>query len=337
VKILIAAHLFYPSVGGIETVTMQLAVEFANQGHEVIVTTPFPADRPDAFPFRVVRSPGWRRLWGLAARCDVFFSSNISLKLAWPAILLGRPWVIAHHTWIARTDGRLGWRDRLKLRLVRRASNIAVSRAIASHLGTDAAVIENPYDDGLFRDLGRPERSRDLVFLGRLVSDKGCDLLIEALGRLREEGLAPRLTIIGAGPERAALERQAVERGVSGQVEFAGVLVGEALVSSLNDHRILVAPSRWQEPFGLIALEGMACGCVVVGSGGGGLGDAIGPGGLTFPNGDVAALAAALTSVLASPALRAGFRAKAADHLALHRRGIVAKQYLKVLSEAARA
>ena len=59
--------------------------------------------------------------------------------------------------------------------------------------------------------------------------------------------------------------------GLERQVEFTGVLQGETLVRTLNAHRIMVVPSRTPEPFGVVALEGIACGCVVVGSEGGGL------------------------------------------------------------------
>ena len=122
---------------------------------------------------------------------------------------------------------------------------------------------------------------------------------------------------------------------LSDQVQFAGVKRGAALAEALNAHRVMVVPSLWNEPFGVVALEGMACGCVVIGSEGGGLKQAIGPAGLTFPNGDVAGLAAAIDKALRDPVVRERCRAAAPAHLALHRPATVAKRYLDVFEQAA--
>ena len=99
----------------------------------------------------------------------------------------------------------------------------------------------------------------------------------------------------------------------------------------LNAHQILVIPSRWQEPFGIVALEGIACGCVVVGSEGGGLKEAIGDCGPTFPNGDVQALTQTLVELLTNTGKLSTYRANAASHLSHHTSKAVAKAYLQVL------
>jgi len=79
------------------------------------------------------------------------------------------------------------------------------------------------------------------------------------------------LTIIGSGPEEYSLRKLADDIGITGQVSFLGVKRGEESARLLNQHEILVIPSRWEEPFGIVSLEGIACGCVVIGSEGGGL------------------------------------------------------------------
>lgn len=103
---------------------------------------------------------------------------------------------------------------------------------------------------------------------------------------------------------------------------------------ALNEIDCLVVPSVWSEPFGIVALEGIACGCLVIGSQGGGLKDAIGPCGLTYPNGDVAALAAAMRRVLDEPSLGTELRAKAPAHLARHSPQAVVDAYLQVMQRA---
>ena len=158
--------------------------------------------------------------------------------------------------------------------------------------------------------------------------------MLEALAELKKGGMTPRLTIIGDGPERGPLHRQAEALGVATQVEFTGILTGEALVRAINGHRVMVVPSRTPEPFGVVALEGIACGCGLVGSVGGGLQDAIGPCGLTFPNGDGSALADRICQMLHDDVLYESLRNQAATHLEKHRPARVAESYLEVFRKA---
>jgi glycosyltransferase involved in cell wall biosynthesis len=234
-------------------------------------------------------------------------------------------------------DGSLAWQDRFKHRLLHRANNIAISQAIADSLPVPATVVGDPYDVSLFRLLPEVPRDRDLVFLGRLVSDKGVDLLLAALVNLGSRGLQPRLTVIGSGSEASQLKKMAAQLGLAGQVEWFGPKQGPDLVTLLNRHRIMVVPSRWREPFGVVALEGLACGCVVVGSEGGGLRDAIGPCGLTFPNGNVPALADRLAELLTAPDRLAHFRSETPAHLEKFHPTRVAQAYIKIFESALRS
>lgn len=328
-KILLASHFFHPSVGGIEEVSRVLASEFTTAGHDVRVVTATREDDGTRFPFQVHRHPSPAALLELVRWCDVFFQNNISLQTAWPLAIVRRPWVIAHHTWIARTDGRRGWRDRLKHSLSTRAQNIAVSNAIASHLSAPAAVIGNPYRHEVFRLDPAAQRDLDLVFVGRLVRDKGVDLLLDAL-----KTLPMRLTIVGRGPEESALRAQCERLGLGERVVFAGMKADAELAALLNRHRVIVIPSRWEEPFGLVALEGIACGCVAAGSRGGGLPDAIGACGVTFARNDPTDMARVLAELWRSDLKP--FRDAAPEHLARHSARTVAGEYLRVLEEAAR-
>lgn len=335
-KILLSSHFFYPSIGGIEQVSRTLALEFTKAGHEVRVVTTTREKGALDYPFEIIRRPGPFQLVRLVRWCDVFFHNNISLQTAWPLLLVRKPWVVAHHTWLARVNGRRGVRDWIKRRASRHASNITVSKAVAKDLPAPSVVIGNPYRDEVFKKNPAVARERELVFLGRLVWDKGVDLLISALHILKQKGIAPRLTIIGDGPERAPLERQIRERGLDGQVAFEGIRVGPDLAALLNAHKIIVIPSRWQEPFGLVALEGIACGCVAIGAECGGLPDAIGSAGVTFPCGEVEVMAQSIEAMLWNEAVLAPYCAAADAHLRNHTAGIVARKYLAVLEAALR-
>ncbi len=332
-KILILSHAFAPNLGGIETVTELLASEFSRRGHEVRVVTRTESPEPDRYPFTVIRRPSPLQLLKSAFWCDVFFQNGVSLRTAWALLLVRRPWVTTHQTWISRADRRISWRDRLKRSLLRLATNVSISREVAKDIGVSSTIIPNPYRDQFFREIPGFGRDRDLVFVGRLVSDKGVDLLIRALAILKSRNATPNLTVVGSGPELRALTLLTEELGLAGRVEFAGPRSGQSLVETLNRHRILVVPSRWFEPFGIVALEGAACGCVVIGSSQGGLSDAIGPCGLTFPNGDVEALSRAIGQALTDSDATAKLRAEAPAHLRRHSVAAITDAYLQLFDQ----
>ena len=315
-----------------------LAEQFAAAGHEVRLVTHAPADAAtddSRFAYPVFRRPGALKMLGLLRWCDVYFQNNISVRTLWPLLGVRRPWVPAHHTWLTRVDGSVGWQDRLKKFLLHHGTPIAVSHEVAQSLEVPGTVvIGNPYKTDLFRELPEVPRTRDLIFLARLVSDKGGDLLLDALADLKAHGFLPALTVVGDGPELPNLRRQVEALGLTRQVEFTGLLQGEELVRTINRHRVMVVPSRTPEPFGVVALEGIACGCVVVGSEGGGLSDAIGKCGLTFPNHDKQALAGAISRVLVDPLLYDALRAEAPAHLRRHEPSRVAEAYVRVFEKA---
>jgi len=331
-RLLVYSPAFLPQVGGLEINVATLSEQFARAGHEVVVVTRTGAQGGEpAASYRVVRRPGARELLRWARWCDVFHQANVSLRGLWPLLLVRRPWVVSHHSWYCRTDGRIAWPDRLKRYLLRfAAGSISVSHAVAADLATPSVVIPNSYRDDLFRILPGIERTGDFVFVGRLVSDKGVDLLLEALAILAREGLEPRLTIVGDGPEAPRLREQAARLGIAGRVAFLGLQQGREVVAILNGHRVMVIPSRYQEPFGIVALEGIACGCLVVGSEGGGLKEAIGACGRTFRNGDAGDLARVLGDVLRHPERDGDLLRHAADHLARHSQERVTAAYLQV-------
>jgi len=118
-------------------------------------------------------------------------------------------------------------------------------------------------------------------------------------------------------------------------VNFVGPLRGNDVAVCLNRHRYILVPSLWEEPFGNVVLEGMACGCLPIVSDGGGLPDAIGNAGISFKRGDTAALVNCIKEVINHPDLEQQLRNAAKDHLAKHYPDIVSQQYLEVIAEVA--
>ncbi len=334
-KILLCSYAFAPSVGGIETVSRILAEQFTLLGAKVTVVTYTPGQPIDA-AYEVLRHPSFGKLYELARQSDVAFQNNISLNMLPPLLAARKPVVVAHHTWIRRTDGSLGWQDHLKLLATRACQNIAISKAIAASLPGNSVTIGDPFEPGEFRGLESGYRTRDIVFMGRLVTDKGCDLALRSLAILQKEGMRPTFTIIGDGPEATALKRLSAELGLTDQVTFLGAM-REGRGREVARHKIMIIPSKWAEPFGVVALEGLAAGCVLAASSGGGLPDAVGPCGLLFPNGDIAAMASALKELLANPALREELLIERDHHLENFKPEVAAKRYLDVLASAIRA
>ena len=333
-NILLSSYAFFPYIGGIESASELLASEFVRLGHEVCILTQTPGADREGWDFEVLRKPSARELLRAVLWCDIFFHNNISLQSLWPLLFARRPWIVTHQTWITRLDRSLDWRDHLKRFLLRGATNVSISRAMAESLPVASELIPNPYRDEIFYPMPDVSRDKDLVFLGRLVSDKGVDLLIEAVKLLREGGLTVGLTVVGSGPQEDSLKALAQTLGVTPQIDFTGPKGGVELAQILNAHHILAVPSRWAEPFGIVALEGIACGCAVVGSQAGGLPDAIGPCGVTFPNGNAPALASALCETLSREGRLAELRAGAPEHLAKHRARAVAYAYLEIFQRS---
>jgi glycogen(starch) synthase len=334
-KILMSSFFFFPSVGGIEQVSLALAQEFTAAGHEVIIITTTPTNCKELnFPFVVERRPGFRRVYELARWCDVYFQNNISLQYAWPLLFVNRPWVIAHHTWIARMDTSVEWRDAVKQNLARYAENISISRAMATHLKVPSVVVGNPYRDDLFQRDRSSIRDRHLAFVGRLVKEKGVDILLDALALLRKKGLHPNLSIIGSGPEQNNLVLLAERLELTQQVSFTGTTTGTALVELLNRHQNIVIPSRWQEPFGLVALEGVACGCRAIVANCGGLPEAVEGLASVFKHEDSASLASEIEQHLREPFDWEKYWGECEPILRKHRAKEVAARYLKIIASA---
>jgi glycosyltransferase involved in cell wall biosynthesis len=336
VKILLTSYVFSPSVGGIETVSALLAPEFVRAGHEVILVTRTKPDDGKSWPFEIHRNPSPAKFIELTRWCDVFFQNNISLQLAWPLLFVPRPWIIAHNTWIGPYGQSGNIRDHIKRSLLRYGTNVTISRPVADDIPVISTVVGNPYSDTVFRHHPEIPRDRELVYLGRLVSDKGVDLLIHSLVDLRKLGIFPRLTIIGSGSEEAALRRMATEMGVHEQIEFAGSKGPHDVARLLNAHQILVVPSLWPEPFGIVALEGLGSGCAVIAAKGGGLPEVVGPCGVLFEMGNRRALTQALHTLLTKPEARNKLLEHAEEHLDQFKAATIASRYLQVFERAIR-
>jgi glycosyltransferase involved in cell wall biosynthesis len=139
-----------------------------------------------------------------------------------------------------------------------------------------------------------------VAFAGRLVPEKGADVLLDAFARVAGRHPAARLLVAGDGPQRGALAAQAAAAGLGGRVELLGHLGREELERRFAGAWVQAAPVRWAEPFGLVAAEAAMRGTAVVASARGGLAEVVADGetGLLVPAGEAGALAGALDALL---------------------------------------
>lgn len=158
-----------------------------------------------------------------------------------------------------------------------------------------------------------------LVFVGRLAAVKGVPVLLEALAEVADlPGI--RLTLIGDGPERAALEAQVARLGLQGIVTFAGYLDSAGVAGVLKTADALVLPS-FAEGLPVVLMEAMAAGLAVVTTQIAGIPELVQDGvtGRLVPPGNRAALVLALREVLTDPGQaaamgRAAMARVAAEH-----------------------
>ncbi|MCC6818851.1 MAG: glycosyltransferase family 4 protein [Bacteroidia bacterium] len=283
-KILVYSSVFYPAIGGIENHTLFLVREFVDQGHQFKLVTEQTQDpnKPlDAIEV-VHASDKWRQLQ-LFFWSDLVYMPNITLKGVWLfAFNPFKKWVISHNDFHLMYSNDL--KTKFKNFLIKRASgNISVSQSVADFLKVPSKVIYNCYNNDLFKLYPDELRVYDFAFVGRLVSQKGCELLIDACAEIE---LNYTLNIIGDGFEMEALKAKVSQLGLNLKIHFLGFKQNEDLARLLNQHHTMIVPSLDVEGFGIVALEGMACGCHMIVSNAGGLSEAVANHGDVFPMGD---------------------------------------------------
>lgn len=164
-------------------------------------------------------------------------------------------------------------------------------------------------DPDLYQPMAARRRPMDgavVGYVGRIVPEKGIETLIEAVARIPAR---PTLRVVGSGDHRLTLELLSERLGVRDRVRFQPAVPAEQVPALLNELDVLVLPSRtqpnWKEQFGRVLVEAMACEVPVIGSDSGEIPNVIGEAGLTFAEGDVAALSALIRRVTEDAALAA--------------------------------
>lgn len=328
-KILVYSSVFYPNVGGIENLALVLIEQFMAAGHEVKVITEQKQDpSKPKLPFDIVESNNKLAQIRLFFWCDFVFMPNITLKGVWLFALNPFKKLIISHNDFHLAYHKKWWAD-VKMKVIKRAfKNISVSQSLADFLKIPCTVIHNCYNNNIFKLYTEEKRDNDFVFVGRLVSSKGCLLLVEAFSRLKGNYT---LNIIGDGPEMSNIKTLVTQHGLEGRVIFSGFMHGEELARALNRHKVMVVPPIGVEGFGIVALEGLACGCEMIVSKAGGLPEAVADYGLIFEMNDVEALVNCMQIAIEKPDKNIISPQKKA-FLEEHYKERVAQKYLEVFS-----
>ena len=284
-RILLVSRAFTPAVGGIERFAESLAGWLARRGHVVIVVTRTETDgREPEWPYRVVRRPSAERVLALARSADVVHANGLSLRGVGLGLVSRRPTVVTHHGHQAVCPTGLcmprqgactagpplgpcggcperGLKGAGDVRLHDAASrtvaeNVAVSDYLSSRLRLPRSrMIYSPVSAEAFAAATDSAGGDGLVvFAGRLVSEKGLDLLVRAIALVPDA----RLEVVGDGPMLRDFRGLVDELGLSVRVSFLGSQPFAGVADAYRRASVVCVPSLWDEPFGFVAAEAMA-------------------------------------------------------------------------------
>lgn len=318
--------------GGAESQVRTLAKRLEELGHQVTVVTPMLDESPRRTAQRhakvAVGRLGYPRrpviggailnlrlaafLWRQRHRYDawhVHIGHNLGATTCLIGSFLKKPVIVKVSGWweleqgvLAPDAGLFGRAARACLR--RATATQAISSRIAAELELCGfpreriVMLPNAVDLSRFRPVSldrSPGKPFTVVFVGRLVDEKGLPTLLEAWAEAFGDKRDVRLKLVGEGPTEAALRAQARALGVEGAVEFTGFK--PRVEEALADAHVGVLPSRI-EGLSNVLLELMACGLPTIASQVSGSEDFVvtGRNGWLFPVGDVKALAGHLRS-----------------------------------------
>lgn len=364
-KVLLYSHSFYPSIGGIETVSMALAEGFLSNGITLKVITRTADIGDKELPFEVLRNPDRQQQIDLVRWADVVLFNGASLALQPWIILYRKPFVWIHTGYQVSCIDGLGWVNGKRAPLdpwrsflfhkdlkgwnwgLAAVTKLLIRRTVAKHMvAKNIAITEwmlkiqalprqvciyNPFPiNGI--DVSVKEHDYDFLYLGRIVSEKGVLTLLKAFSKvLLMRNQSHKLLIVGDGDWRKNMEIAAKELGISNLVTFAGSQTGDALLSWLSKGKIGVIPSEWYEAMGGVALELMSLGKNLIVSEKGGLRECVGNAALTFPNGDYEALAECMCKLLDDTPLREAQLLEARERIKLFNPSISVSKYVSLL------
>jgi spore coat protein SA len=298
----------------------------------------FPTRRRDLYPLSHQSSEVWRAcefvrlipvarryeeqlwLWALVRRLREFDVLHIHNRPRWVATLrrMGYDGVILLHL---QNDHLGHWTSVMLDDLSLRVDQVAVCSNFlrdcfarkSSSLAAKTKVVFNGVNCELFFPQEETRESKTILFVGRLDAEKGVLQLIKAYARILQAHPDAKLVIGGTTGfgthQETPYVRQvrelanSVQQNCKGNIQFTGYIHHEKdLPAWFQRATVFASPSLFQEPFGLVNAEAMACATPVVGSNRGGIPEVLGSAGRVIDPEDTENFAATLSGLLAQPA-----------------------------------
>jgi glycosyltransferase involved in cell wall biosynthesis len=258
-----------PGYGGIEWVVSLLADGLADAGHEVTLFASGDSHTKARLSYVFRRAPSERigqTFWELrhalgalerAGEFDVLNDHTGLLGLTLGG-LVSTPFV---HTVHGPVDGEPGLLYEQVVSIVPNTKLISLSmnqRAPKPDLPW-IANCHNALDLSMYPV--KPHTGEYLLFIGRMSADKGCH---RAIAVAAETGLPLKIAGKNREPAEQAYFREFVEPHLNERIQFLGEVNHGQKVELLQDARVTLFPIEWEEPFGLVMIESMACGTPVI-------------------------------------------------------------------------
>lgn len=369
-KVILYCYAFYPSIGGIESVTKTLAQTISEMGHECIVMTETQSQDPDLFAFKVIRTAGSREILSQMRKNDLICCIELSMKYFLLSKIARIPMIWVHNGYKLSCIDAVGWyldgpapltpwasvifymknkgmfyalKEGFKLYSRRWASNlifknIAASKWIAMRQPLKNQVqIYPPFTvNQFFSSNGILHKEFDFLYFGRLVSEKGVDVLLHAFKMLLEKpgNKDLKLAIVGYGSAKPDLVKLSAGWDLEKNVFFLGPKRGKDLVDILTKTEITVVPSSWEEPLGGVALEAIAAGRIPIISRNGGLLEIVGDEGLSFENGSFNELSDRMEELINNQKLRELVKSRQIERLDKFDTYLLTSQFLDIFQQA---
>ncbi|MCL4266208.1 MAG: glycosyltransferase family 4 protein [Anaerolineae bacterium] len=313
---------FPPEIGGVQTYLAETMKRLAVQTAVTVITPVIPGQPAHAETFQRItiangRAPAfWKALHQIKPDRVLLGHAHPQLLLAalayknspYATLTYGNDYLAAQQRWHRPLFNWLLSRSRPLLTITNanqfRLQSLGLHDAVIIHPGTDPT---------RYAPLAEAKAAHPtLLTVGRLVSRKGFDLVLQALPTIRVQFPTTRLEIVGDGPHRPRLEQLAHELGVADMVTFHGRVSDNELLAAYRRAHIFVMPAREEkenasiEGFGIVYLEAGACGLPVVAGRSGGVAEAVldGETGILVTPDNPEELAQALIMLLHDPVLQ---------------------------------
>jgi len=326
-KITINTKTYLPNIGGIENYVEMLRKEFEkkNINTKIIADTKSSQNQKNIY-----------RNINFLEKIKLFKKSNLIVMINYTLrdflfFIIFKKKIIINHQINYETDNFIGKvLSYIKINLSRYFINAPCSKYVSKIIKKNCFVIPNCYDDKLFYK-SKKNKKNEFIFCGRLVKDKGAHVLIDCFIKLLRHNDKLTLGIIGDGPEKLNLLKKIKNKELKKNIKFYGFVRGKKLKKIIENYKFMVIPSLWNEPFGIVALEGIALNNTVIAFKNGGLNEAIKDCGIVV-NPNKTSLYNAMKKVIKSERKYTNkkFISKCQAHLKNYTPNMIVDKYLKL-------